>query len=73
MSKYNNKSTRIIGALFSNYILKQFSILQNTKTRKHVRNQKTKNMIILKKRILVVFTCFLRVILKNNYTNMENN
>ena len=27
---------------------------------------------ILEKYLLVVFTCFLRVVLKNNYRNMEN-
>ena len=51
-------------------------LLSKTKIRKNIfNNQKTKNDFLffkIKKHILTVFTYFLRVVLKNNFKNMEN-
>ena len=33
---------------------------------------KIENKIFSLEHILVVFTCFVRIVFKNNYTNMEN-
>ena len=33
---------------------------------------KIENKIFFLEHILVVFTCFVRIVFKNNYTNMEN-
>ena len=50
-------------------------LLSKTKIGKNIfDNQKTKNNFLffkIKKHILIVFTYFLRVVLKNNFKNME--
>ena len=62
---------------------KQFSVLQNEKYRlkKKKLGDEKKNIFfviknkkqgVLKKHILVAFTCFMRTVLINNYSNVED-
>ena len=46
--------------MFDNQKKKQFFVFKN------------KKQGIFREYILIIFTCFLKIVLKNNYTNMKN-